>query len=184
MLTRTAWALRPGLSLYRVRALDPYLYQYGIGGLVFVVGLIYAAGIGVTITFFTKPEPQHKQRGLVWGTIADAIEHYKGAPGRETGSTRARGLPRRSAIETPRRGDALLAVVTLSRPLAEALGAAPGDLVYVSDNRWWLGGLRSVHAVVGDIDGSGMSIELGPETFELVVAPRRRQRVVSIERLY
>jgi len=105
-------------------------------------GLSASAGIGIVVTLFTRPEPVEKQRGLVWGTIADAIRHYKGAPGSERASTRATARPRRADVEPPRRGDACLAVVSINRALADALDAGPGDLVYVSDARRWLGGLR------------------------------------------
>ncbi len=40
-------------------------------------------------------------------------------------------------------------MVSLSRSLAGALEAGVGDLVYITDRRWWTGGLSSVHATVG-----------------------------------
>ena len=42
----------------------------------------YAPLIGVVTTLCTRPESEERQRGLVWGTIADAIASYKGSPGR------------------------------------------------------------------------------------------------------
>jgi hypothetical protein len=35
--------------------------------------------------------------------------------------------------------------------MAEALRAELGDIVYLSDARWWLGGLRSIHAKISEI---------------------------------
>ena len=127
-----------------------------------------------------------KQRGLVWGTIADAIRHYKGSPGREGASTKARALPRLADAEPPARGEGGLPVVALSRRLAADLEAKAGDLVYITDTRSWLGGLRSAHAVVGAIDGGGDAavVEMGPQTYTMVVSPRRRDRPVAVERLY
>ncbi len=117
-------------------------------------GLSVSCAIGVVVTMFTKPESSFKQRGLVWGTIADAIRHYKGAPGTESASARAAAVPCKAESEPPTRGEARLAVVTISEELARRLKAQVDDLVYVSDARWWLGGLRSVHAVVGSIDAT------------------------------
>ena len=149
-------------------------------------GISASAAIGVIVTLFTTPEPWEKQRGLVWGTIADAIRHYKGSPGEEAGSTKAEALARKAESEPQRRGDAQLARVTVSKALADKLAAKADDLVYISDTRWWLGGLRSVHAVVDaiDADATGETIEMGPETFTTVVSPRRLGRPVAVERLY
>jgi hypothetical protein len=65
------------------------------------------------------------------------------------------------------------------------LDVAPGDLVFVSDIRWWLGGLRSTHAIVGTVTAApGEAIELGPSAFDDVVARGRAGRPVRVERLY
>lgn len=74
--------------------------------------------------------------------------------------------------------------MTISRELADLLGAAVDDLVYVSDTRWWLGGLRSVHAVIGAIAADGNLVVMGPETFPLVAGSRRAARPVMVRRLY
>ena len=148
-------------------------------------GLVVSAVIGVAVTLFTQPEPPEKQRGLVWGTIADAIAYYKGSPGAEGASTTARAMPRQADSEPPRRGEAQLPAVTISRGLAGRLGATVNDLVYVSDTRWWLGGLRSAHAVVGAInDNDGDNIVMGPATFPVVVGSHRAARAVTVQRLY
>ena len=73
----------------------------------------------------------------------------------------------------------------LSTVAAAALEAAAGDLIYLSDRRWWLGGLRSAHAVVGEVVDSGEPwLELGPETFASVVVPGRRDEPLCVDRLY
>lgn len=151
-------------------------------------GVSVSAAIAVVVTLLTRPEPPERQRGLVWGTIQDALRHYKGSPGSETAGRRAEATPRRLAEESPPAGDARLPVVRLSHALAEALEARRGDLVYVTDRRWWTGGLRSAHAVVGEIDADGgggeLVVAMGPRTHSLVVTPRRHERPVRVERLY
>ena len=47
-------------------------------------GLSVSAVIGIVVTLFTKPESSDRQKGLVWGTVKDAILHYKGSAGAET----------------------------------------------------------------------------------------------------
>lgn len=41
-------------------------------------------------------------------------------------------------------------IVRLSSDEMERLKAQPGDLLYIADARWWLGGLRSTHCRAGD----------------------------------
>ena len=95
-------------------------------------------------------------------------------------------MTRKAAFEPPTRGETQLTVVTISEELTRRLKAQVDDLVYVSDARWWLGGLRSVHAVVGSIDGKldGKVVRMGSETFAAVVSSRRRLKPVVVERLY
>jgi hypothetical protein len=89
-------------------------------------------------------------------------------------------------VEPPPRGDAGLAAVSINRSLADALDAEAGDLVYVSDARRWLGGLRSAHATVSEITevAGPPAIGMGPDTFSSVVTPSRADRPLLVERLY
>ena len=147
-------------------------------------GLAVSLGIGVTVTLFTRPEPFEKQRGLVWGTLRDAIRHYKGSDGEEIRELTALATPLRLAVEPPPSGPARLPAVKLSTALARALHAGAGDLVYITDARRWLGGLNSVHAVVEgcDLEAQGEAVELGSETYALVVKGKRGTTPVRVER--
>ncbi len=151
-------------------------------------GIGVCAFIGIVVTLFTRPETTERQRGLVWGTITDALQHYKGAPGKEGKVAKAKAMPQRAGDEHPpeTRGEAGLPVVWPSRALAEALGAAPGDLVYITDTRSWLGGLRSAHAVLGEIsnDRETTFVQMDEEIFNTVVARSRTDKAVVVERLY
>ncbi|MBL6990582.1 MAG: hypothetical protein ISR65_12425 [Bacteriovoracaceae bacterium] len=40
--------------------------------------------------------------------------------------------------------------IHLSNSVMEKLGVETGDLVFITDERWWLGGLRSTHAILSD----------------------------------
>ena len=79
--------------------------------------------------------------------------------------------------------DGALGTALPSEPLGMSVA---GDLVYVSDARRWLGGLRSAHAVVGEISEApgAAAIDLGPDTFTSVVAPSRTERPIVVARLY
>lgn len=149
-------------------------------------GMGVCALIAIVVTLFTTPEPWERQKGLVWGTVADAIRRYKGSPGREHDVVRATALARAADTEPEPSGEARLATVRLSASLAKDLSAKVGDLIYVSDRRRWLGGLHSTHGVVGEIfeDTDKAMIELGPHTYALVVKKGRQDRPVIVERLY
>jgi len=151
-------------------------------------GLSVCAIIAVVVTLFTRPETTERQRGLVWGTIADALRRYKGSDGEEGKVVKVRAMPGQAGSEHPpgTRGEAGLPVVWPSRALANELGGAPGDLVYITDARWWLGGLRSAHAILGEIeeDVGATVVKMDDNVFETVVARGRREKPVVVERLY
>ena len=148
-------------------------------------GLSISALIGVTVTLLTKPEPKEKQAGLVWGTVKDAIRRYKGSAGSESDSAETLALPRKTKVEEPFEGEAQLPVVRLSSPVMDRLRAKVGDPVYITDTRWWLGGLHSMHVEIGGlVEGNDDIVEIGPETFELIVTGRREELPVKVERFY
>ena len=149
-------------------------------------GLSVSAGIAVVVTFFTQPETAERMRGLVYNSVGDAINHYKGSPGREQESAWSLANPVRGTVDGSR-GAAALPTVRLSAAAAVALGdAVPGDLLYVSDSRSWLGGLRSAQTVVDsvDLDSEGAVIELGPAVFDEVITTSRTTLPVRLKKLY
>jgi hypothetical protein len=148
-------------------------------------GLSISALIGVVVTLFTRPESKEKQAGLVWGTIHDAIRHYKGSEGSENDSAEALAMPRKAETEAPSEGEARLPVVKISSPVMNQLRTKVGDPLYLTDTRWWLGGLHSMHVVVGgEIESSEEVVEIGPETYDLVITSHRRDKPLKLERLY
>lgn len=148
-------------------------------------GSVVSVIIGVSVTFFTRSEPAAKQRGLVWGTIADALRHYKGSPGRESAVTKAMAMPRLVEEELPRFGTSGLASVRISRKAAEELRTTEGDLLYVTDPRWWTGGLHSAHVIVNEIvEAEAPAIDMSDDVFKSVVVRGRRDKPVRLERLY
>jgi SSS family solute:Na+ symporter len=148
-------------------------------------GLAVSGMIGVSVTLFTRPEPREKQAGLVWGTVKDAIRRYKGSEGSESDSAECLAMPRKADAEAAPEGEAQLPVVRLSSTVMERLGTKVGDPVYVTDTRWWLGGLHSMHVVVGGtVEGPDDLVEIGPTTYGLIVTARRDGIPVKVERLY
>ncbi len=147
-------------------------------------GLVVSGALGIGVTLFTRPRSLDSVRGFVWGTVSDAILRYKGAPGTESESAFVPCAVQRGSDDITR-GAAALPVARVSRGLATALQAGPGDLLYVSDARRWLGGLNATHTVIGELtDADQPSIELGPSAYGRVVARGREQLAIRVQRLY
>ncbi len=148
-------------------------------------GVVVCTTIGVVVSLFTRPESEERQRGLVWGTIAAALERFKGAPGRESEGDITQAVPRRAAADELGLSPNGSPVVRLSPVVARALGAQEGDLLHIS-RRGWLGVLHSSHAVAGRplAEGAEAVLELAPEIFEKLVVPGRESELLRIERLF
>lgn len=102
-------------------------------------GMLVTAVAGVTVSLLTRPDPKEKTAGLTVDTLDVAMAQYKGGvPNHEVG---------RSVRHVPVVLDETLpfGVVVLTPPMMERMKAQPGDVIYVSDSRWYLGGLRSNH---------------------------------------
>lgn len=149
-------------------------------------GIVVCSVIAVTATLLSRREATRDLRGLVWGTVNDAIARYKGGPGREGAGPWVNATPVRGAAR-PRLGAAEVLPTRVSRELAATLGGVTtGDLLYITDRRAWLGGLRSTHLMVDSIadDLAGASVELAPDAWEAVIAPRRTEAQLRVRRLY
>ena len=105
-------------------------------------GLAASGIIAVLVSYLTKTKSAKAIEGLVVGTLDKAKEKYKGAPANEVeGKKVAVLLSVSEEIEE----------LSVSQKIARLLAAHKGDIVYVSDARRWLGGLRSVHARISAI---------------------------------
>ena len=79
-----------------------------------------------------------------------------------------------------------LPLIRISAGLAEAADAVEGDILYVSDARWLLGGLKSGHGRISaiDADDTGMTVHLGPGVRERIIVPGREAQPLKVKRLY
>ncbi len=106
-------------------------------------GMSTTAVIGFVITLLTSGKKFKDVTGLTIGTLDEAMISYKdgGIPNHERGK-KVKGLVAKidESIETD--------WILLSPAAMETLKAKDGDIIYMSDSRWWLGGLRSHHVKV------------------------------------
>jgi solute:Na+ symporter, SSS family len=105
-------------------------------------GLLASGLVGVIASLLSTPRPTENQRGLVINFLQDAKVMFKGGEPNET----RLGLQIPAGLEITERSKE---TISISLNLMDQLDAREGDLIYVSDARRWLGGLRSIHARLG-----------------------------------
>lgn len=135
-------------------------------------GLAVATGIGVVATLLDRSATPFDLKGLVVANRASLMRRFKGSepnlePGRPV-----------TAIPVPvnRPGH-----VSLSGADARRLAARPGDHLYLSDTRWWLGGLHSAHAILSDIGGKTGHVEIGQDLVQQAnLDPHRLVRITKV----
>jgi len=140
------WTMFGGSLLMALSILWPFMvtpFSHGVdasGGFKYtraLYGLVGSLVIAGGISFFTQKKSKAKIEGLVAGSLDRAKEEYKGGPINEKEGKKAIV----KIVEDPNAEE-----ISISPQVAHRLAASAGDLVYLSDSRAWLGGLRSVHA--------------------------------------
>ncbi|MCX7677888.1 MAG: sodium/solute symporter [Spirochaetes bacterium] len=102
-------------------------------------GIAVCATIGVAVSLFTKSKKEEELIGLIVDSIEEAKRLFKGG---KPAHDHVPGKPIRGILHVD-----TIEGIRVSKKAMEQLMAEEGDLLYVSDARWWLGGLRSVHAI-------------------------------------
>ncbi|NOZ01419.1 MAG: sodium/solute symporter [Deltaproteobacteria bacterium] len=136
-------------------------------------GLVMSVGIGVAVSLLDRKALARDLRGLTVSPRVDLMRLFKGSE-----PNLRKGKP---VLVTIRPVDEE-GVVRMSAEDADRMAADPGDHIYVSDSRWWLGGLKSVHAVMTDADGGkpGMA-EVGRDLLKQgLLDPKRPLRISKI----
>ncbi len=146
-------------------------------------GLCVSAVIAVVVSLLSRKQDP-RQRGLMLGEADHALQGYAGQTASEQPRTRQSvARVRMSAEEIPNINLRPGAVISTS--LSEALDARVGCTLYVSDQRRFLGGLRSAHVGVARIEQDKTEwISLPSETYEAVIAPQRTSHPVRVENMY
>ena len=116
------------------------------------IGALYnifvCASVGVIVSFLTTPPTKEKVNGLTVYDVANLKANFKGGKINEKEGE--------IVIVDWEISDSDENVIKFSKNDMERMKAEVGDLVYLCDNRKWLGGLKSIHSVYGnphDADG-------------------------------
>ena len=110
------------------------------------IGALYnifvCASVGVIVSFLTAPPSKEKVNGLTVYDVADLKANFKGGKVNEDEGE--------IVIVDWEISDSDENVIKFSKNDMERMKAEVGDLVYLCDNRKWLGGLKSIHSVYGN----------------------------------
>ena len=102
-------------------------------------GLLVCTAVSIGVTVLSKEKELSNIPGLVVDTIHEGKVLFKGGEPDDFDE----GKIVHCYIAETSEG------VSLSTRMMEYLQAKPGDILYIADERWWLGGLRSIHAKAG-----------------------------------
>ena len=103
-------------------------------------GMIVTALVGIVVTLVTARESDEKTKGLTICTLEDAKKIYKGSD--RLNETVGKKVGQLSVEFNQSLKEDMISV---SQKTMDQLKAVAEDMIYVEDQRWWLGGLRSLH---------------------------------------
>jgi SSS family solute:Na+ symporter len=98
--------------------------------------------VALAVTYYVKYDEEKQTKGLTAWSIKAAKEFFKGGKinDREGEKVKIKWKVKEGEDD----------IVHFSKNDMEKMQADPGDLVYITDARKWLGGLKSIHSVYGE----------------------------------
>ena len=98
--------------------------------------------VALAVTYYVKYDEEKQTKGLTAWSIKAAKEFFKGGKinDREGEKVKIKWKVKEGVDD----------IVHFSKNDMEKMQADPGDLVYITDARKWLGGLKSIHSVYGE----------------------------------
>ncbi len=148
------WTLIGGMGIIFISIKFPILikpFSHGVPGtdgytyMRALFGLFVSGAIGIVVSLFTKPRSEESINGLIYTSIRSAMYRFKnGEPNEEIGEKV------RVSLKTVTPDEMDVRVVRLSHSDMQKMKARVGDLLNLSDARWWTGGLASANVRLGD----------------------------------
>ena len=121
------------------------VFRFNFGPLLplLVLTLIMSGFIAFITTFYVKYDEEAQTAGLTIWSIHKAKEWFKG---RKLNEREGEVVKVSWNLNTADNTD----IINFSKKDMKKMAAEVGDLVYISDSRKWLGGLKSCHSVYGE----------------------------------
>ena len=124
-------------------------------------GMCVTALIGVGVTFLTPAPSLEKIKGYTVGTLDHAMRKFKGG---EPNLIKGRRVKNLSLVpdNSLKKG-----YISVSKSAADQMKAKENDMIYMSDQRWHLGGLRSGHGRLAPCHkGSALQVKCSSDTIQ------------------
>lgn len=120
------------------------IIAFNIGNMEFqlIIALLLTATVAVSATGIIKYDENKHAEGLTIWSLAKAKENFKGGKVNDRDGEKVKVEWKIKEGEED--------IVNFSSRDMEKMSAEPGDLVYLTDARAYLGGLKSFHSVIGE----------------------------------
>ena len=138
--------------------------------------VVACVAIGVVVTLFTKPPSNYdKIKGLTLWTIKDGPKYFKGSEVNKNAGITIKFSG--SEIEVSNKEDN---TVSLPKKYMNEIKGEKGDLIYISDHRWYLGGMKSTHARLGNISENN-KVVISQDVFDHAQFNLEKDIIIELE---
>ena len=138
--------------------------------------VVACVAIGVVVTLLTKPPSNYdKIKGLTLWTIKDGPKYFKGSEVNKNAGITIKFSG--SEIEVSNKEDN---TVSLPKKYMNEIKGEKGDLIYISDHRWYLGGMKSTHARLGNISENN-KVVISQDVFDHAQFNLEKDIIIELE---
>ena len=138
--------------------------------------VVACVAIGVVVTLLTKPPSNYdKIKGLTLWTIKDGPKYFKGSEVNKNAGITIKFSG--SEIEVSNNEDN---IVSLPKKYMNEIKGEKGDLIYISDHRWYLGGMKSTHARLGNISENN-KVVISQDVFDHAQFNLEKDIIIELE---
>ena len=138
--------------------------------------VVACVAIGVVVTLLTKPPSNYdKIKGLTLWTIKDGPKYFKGSEVNKNAGITIKFSG--SEIEVSNKEDN---TVSLPKKYMNEIKGEKRDLIYISDHRWYLGGMKSTHARLGNVSENN-KVVISQDVFDHAQFNLEKDIIIELE---
>ncbi len=132
--------------------------------------------IGIIATLFTKPPKNYDRiKGLTIWTIKDGPQYFKGSDVNKNAGITIQFSGAEVEVTQKDNNEVLL-----PKNYMDKIKGNKGDLIYISDHRWYLGGLKSTHARLGSVSDNN-KVTISKDVFDHAQFNLSKDLIIELE---